>query len=357
VKRLLRPVLGALAALLLAATALPSPARAAEAVVADVRIEGNRRVEVDAIRAAISHRKGRPFDPRSLPKDIRALMKLGFFSDVVVEIEGDPAAPVVVYRLTERPTVRETRIEGNDELSKDDLKETVELKPYSLLDLAAVRKDVKKIQEKYVEKGYYLAEVTHRVEERPDNQVDVVYVIDEKAKVQVKQVRFLGNAHVPDEDLARVMQTREGGFLSLVTSLGTYREEAFQHDLQGVQAVYLDRGYVNVKVGTPAVQLSPDKRWLYITIPVEEGEQFRIGTISFEGQLLDREPLLRRLVTSKSGDVFSRTNIPIPSGRSTSTRRRPATGRSARSTCPAGRRGSRRCSRSSRRAPACRSRS
>jgi outer membrane protein insertion porin family len=310
----------ALAALFVAAAAVFVPARAAAqeaelpevtagATLADVRVEGNRRVEVDAIRAAISQRKGQPYDPRAVAKDIRALMKLGFFSDVVVEVQGAPAAPVLVYRVSERPTVREARIEGNHALSKDDLKDTVELKPFSILDLVAVRKDVKKIKEKYAEKGYYLADITSRIDERPDNQVDVVYVIDERAKVQVKEVRFMGNAHIPDGDLLAVMQTRPGGYLSFLSSVGTYREEAFQHDLQGIQAVYLDRGYVNVKVGTPSVALSPDKRLLHVTIPVEEGEQYQIGKIAFSGQVLGRESVLRRVVRTQPGELFSRTRI------------------------------------------------
>ncbi len=308
VKRHPLHVLGVLAALLLVVGA--APARAADApTVAAVRIEGNRRVEVDAIRAAISEKKGQPFDPRVVAKDIRAIMKLGFFSDVVVDVEGPPDAPTLVYRVTERPTVREVRTEGNEALSKDDLKDTTELKPYSVLDLATVRKDVKKIQEKYVEKGYYLAEVRYKLEEKPDNQVDVVYQIDERAKVQVREVRFIGNAHLSDDDLQAYMQTRPGGFLSFITSLGTYKEEAFQHDLQGVQAVYLDHGYVNVKVGTPSIQISPDKRYLYLTIPVEEGEQYRIGKLAFSGQLLGREEQLKKLLKTHTGEIFSRTKV------------------------------------------------
>ena len=163
---------------------------------------------------------------------------------------------------------------------------------------------MKKIKEKYVEKGYYLADVTYRIDERPDNQVDVVYVIDERAKVQVKEVRFLGNGQVPDSDLLAVMQTRPGSYLSFLSQLGTYREEAFQHDLQGVQAVYLDRGYVNVKVGTPSVALTPDKRFLHITIPIEEGEQYRVNGIHSGELLLAREPVLRRVVRTKEGTLL-----------------------------------------------------
>jgi outer membrane protein insertion porin family len=307
VKRLPTQAFGVLAALLLAT--VPLAASGQEGTVREVRVEGNRRVEVDAIRAAVSHKKGKPFSRKAVAADVRALMKLGFFSDVVVEMEGDPASPTLVYRVTERPSVREARIEGNDELSKEDLKETIELKPFALLDLAAVAKDVKRIQEKYVEKGYFLASVTHRLEEKPDNQVDVVYVVDEKAKVQVKTVEFVGNAKVRDDEILSYMQTRPGGYLSALTRLGTFKKDALDHDLQAVQAVYLDRGYVNVKVGRPAVSISPDKRFIYVTIPVEEGEQFSIREIKFDGQLLDQERLLRRIVKATPGQTFSRAEV------------------------------------------------
>ncbi len=305
--RLPTTVLGFIAAAFLAAA--PAAASAADAIVKDIRVEGNRRVEADAVKAAISHKKAGPYDPRRVRDDVKAVMKLGYFSDVVVEVEGDAAAPVLVFRVVERPTVREARLSGLSELSKDDFKDTISLKAGAVLDLTAVQRDVKKIQEKYVEKGFYLAEVTHRLEDKPDNQVDVVYVVNERAKVQVKEVRFIGNAHVSADDLVSVMQTRPGGYLSFLSSAGTYKEESLQHDLQALQATYLDRGYVTVKIGRPAVALTPDKRFIYVTIPVEEGERYRIGEVKFTGQLLEQEPRLRKILRTKKADWFSRTDV------------------------------------------------
>ncbi len=280
-----------------------------EPVVAAVEVEGNRRVEVDAIKAVLSEVPGRPLDPKQVQADIRAIMKLGFFSEVVVEARGDPKRPTLVYRVVEKPTVLETRIEGNDELSTDDLKDTVEVKPYTLLDSAQVRKSVKKLQEKYVEKGFYLAEVGYRLDPRPDNQVAVVFTVNEHAKVQVKEVNILGNAHVPKDDLTPYMQTQEGGYLSFLTSAGTYREEAWTRDQQAISAVYLDKGYVNVKVGRPTVQLSPDKRFLYASVHVEEGEQFTIGKIDFSGELFGLRPALEMLLQSRTGQLFARSKV------------------------------------------------
>ncbi len=299
---------GALAALLLLAAA-PPPARAAGPVVAEVRVEGNRRVEAEAVRAAVSHRKGGPYDPKRVSADVKTLMKMGLFSDVTVELEGKPSAPVLVYRVAELPTIREGRVSGNRSLSKDDLKDAVSIKAGNVLDLAAVRRDVKKIQETYVDKGYFLAEVTYRVDERADNQVDVVYVVDEQAKVQVKEVRFVGNERVPSEELQAVMQTRPGGFLSFLSGAGTYKEEALERDVQMLQATYLDRGYVTVKIGRPAVALSPDKRFIFVTIPVEEGERYRIGELKFTGTLLDQEERLRKIARSRTGDWFAREKV------------------------------------------------
>ena len=297
-----------LAAALALASLASSALAADQVVVADVKVEGNRRVEVDTIKATVT-KKGALYDPRRIEADVRALMKLGFFSDVVVELEGDGQHPVLVYKVTERATVREATIVGNDELSKDDLKDTVEVKPFTILDLVAVKKDVKKIQEKYIEKGFYLADVGYRLEGLPDNQVAIRYTVDEKAKVLVKEIRFHGNSRLSSQDLRGVMLTQEGGLMSILGSAGTFREDMFQRDLAAIGMAYMDQGFVNVKIGKPSIALSPDRRFLFLSIPVEEGEQYSIGKIIFSGELLGEEPLLRRILATRSGTLFSRSKV------------------------------------------------
>ncbi|HET6922705.1 MAG TPA: outer membrane protein assembly factor BamA [Anaeromyxobacteraceae bacterium] len=302
-----RPLHSALAVLLVAAA--PLALAEDEPVVKGIEVEGNRRVEVDAIKAALSTRPGDPLDPARIRNDVRAVMKLGYFADVSIEARGPTAAPTLVVKVKEKPSVQGTRIEGAEEFSADDLKDAIEVKQYQVLDATAVRRSVKKIQEKYVEKGYYLAEVTSRLEEKPDNQVVVVFVVNEHAKVQVRQVSILGNARLAREEILPFLQTQEGGFLDFITSGGTYKEEAIQRDVQAMQAVYLEHGYVNVKVGRPSVSLTPDKRYLYVTIPVEEGEQFNIGKIDFSGELLDLKGALRGLVKIRPGELFMRSKV------------------------------------------------
>lgn len=278
--------------------------------IVELKVEGNRRVEPAAIIKALKQREGQPFEAAKTGDDLKALWALGYFSDI--QLLTDKVSGGLRYRIvvTERPSVRAVKLEGNDELSNDDLKDSLDVKPFSILDLDAVRRNAKKIQEKYVEKGYFLAEVSHRIDKTANGaEADVVFVIREHSKVMVKEIRLLGNRKVPSRDIKGVMATKEGGFLSFITSEGTYREEMFQRDLAVIQAAYLDRGFVNVKVEKPQVSISADKRYIYITIPIEEGEQFNISKLDVSGDLLKSKDQLMRLMKSRDGQLFNRSML------------------------------------------------
>ena len=276
----------------------------------DVRVEGNRRVEREAIKRALKQKIGDTFDATRTAEDLRALWGLNYFSDIQLLTQHLPKGVVYVVRVTERPSIKEVKLSGNDELGKDDFKDVIDLKAFAILDLDAVRRNVKKISDKYVEKGYFLAEVTSRLDKVAGaNQVDVVFVVNEHAKVLVKEINLLGAERVPADELKAIMQTKEGGFLSFITGEGTYREELFQRDLTLLTAAYYDRGFINVKIEKPNVSLSADKRFIYISIRVEEGEPYRVGKIDFSGDMLVSKTELRHAVTAQSGEFFSRSKM------------------------------------------------
>jgi len=300
------------------APSIPTGMSAAEAaapvpdagVITKINVEGNRRVEGDAIRAALPLKPGDTFDKRKLKEALLAVWKMGYFNDVKIDVSA-VAPPGVGYQLTvlvsEKPAVRGIKLEGNEELSRDDLKETFEIKQFQILDAEAVRKTAKKMQEKYVEKGYFLAEVTWRLEPLPNNEVDVVFVINEHAKVTVKEIRFVGNRALGTQELKGAMITQEGTFWSFLSSAGTYREDAFARDEYVLQGLYYDRGYLYVKFGKAAIELSPDRRFIFITIPIEEGDPYDIGKIDASGDLLEPKEKLLALVETKPGARFSKT--------------------------------------------------
>jgi outer membrane protein insertion porin family len=280
--------------------------------VVEIRVEGNRRVESEAIRRALRTKVGEVLGPGRTAQDLRAVWALGYFQNVELLVQRLPRGVAYVVRVEERPVVRAVQLRGNDELSQEDLKEEIEVKPATILDMEQVRSSVRKIQAKYVEKGYFLAEVSHELKpSEGGGSVDVIFVINERAKVMVKQITFIGAEKVSPKELKETMITREGGFLSFFTGEGTYREEAFERDLQVIQFAYYDRGFINVRVDKPTVQLSADKRFIYITLRVTEGEAYDIGKVDFSGDLLDdvSKERMMSLMRSRSGQRFNRSQL------------------------------------------------
>ncbi|MCP3169159.1 outer membrane protein assembly factor BamA [Myxococcus qinghaiensis] len=279
--------------------------------VVEVRVEGNKRVEAEAIRRALRTKVGQPLASARSAEDLRAVWALGYFQNVELLVQRLPRGVAYVVRVEERPIVRWVTLQGNEELSRDDLKEEIEAKPNTILELETVRSTVKKIQAKYVEKGFFLAEVKYQIKPNEGGSVDVLIIINEHAKVMVKQITFIGAEKVSAAELKETMITREGGFLSFFTGEGTYREEAFQRDLAVIQIAYYDRGFINVKIDKPTVQLSADKRYIYITLRITEGEPYDIGKIDFSGDLLSdvSKEQMSKLMKSTPGQRFNRSQL------------------------------------------------
>jgi len=312
-----------------------TPSASGSDTITEIRVEGNQRVEPAAVIRALKNRVGSRFDPALTAADLQGLWALGYFADIQLLTQVLPQGGLAyIIRVIERPSVREVKLEGNEELSKDDFKDDIDIKRFSILDMDAVRRNAKKIQAKYLEKGFFLADVTYRVDpvvasaaakakeaaqSKPTanlapvtsaaEQVDVVFVINEHAKVMVKSISLIGAIKVSPETLKAEMATHEGNYLSFITQEGTYREELFQRDLAVIEAAYYDRGYLQVKVEKPSVSLSPDKKYIFIDIRIEEGDPYRISKIDFAGDLIFPKEQLRLQVYSREGQYFSRQFI------------------------------------------------
>lgn len=298
---------------------------ATEDVIRDVRVEGLLRVETEAALAGTKSKAGAPLDANLVAEDLRTVWKTGLFRDVRVEKEKTADGWVLVFIVDEKPSVKEIRFSGRDAVSEDDVKGVVDVKPYTILNTEQLKKNAAKIRDLYVEKGYYLADVSHHVETVPKDphQVIVIFDIVENAKVVVKQVSFVGNKELSVDTIKGAMQTREGHEFSWLTQAGTYKEDFLQADLLRIQALYLDYGYVTVKVGQPSVTISKDKKFIFVSIPIEEGLKYDIGEVTFAGEVrleekdaatgkpkvLVDENKLRDLLTIHSGEAFNRSKL------------------------------------------------
>jgi outer membrane protein insertion porin family len=277
--------------------------------VAKVQFRGNRKVEDDAIKVNLKTAPGVTLTQEMLRDDVRAIWKMGYFEDVQVEVNDTKAGAVVVFVLREKPAINKIYVAGNEEVSLSKINEVLDIKKDQILDLAKLKKNVDKIKDLYIEKGFYMAEVNYEIKRSGASSVDVWFRVRENAKVEVRRVNFVGNHAISDAELRDVIVTREGSLLSIVTSAGTYREDVFQRDLLLIQAHYWDRGYVQVKVANPLVELSPDKQSMYITISIDEGPQFRLGKVDITGDLLAPKEFFLNKVSVKPGEIFNRSKL------------------------------------------------
>jgi outer membrane protein insertion porin family len=290
----------------------PEPAAAAPALkVLKLQFRGNRKVEDDAIKVNLKTAPGVTLTQETLRDDVHAIWKMGYFDDVQVEVQDAKGGKGVnvVFVLREKPAIKKIYVAGNDEIALTKINEVLDIKKEQILDLAKLKKNVEKIKDLYVEKGFYMAEVSYELKRNSPAEVDVWFRVRENAKVEVRRVNFVGNHAVSDADLRDVIVTREGSLISFLTSAGTYREDVFQRDLLLIQAHYWDHGYVQVKVANPLVELSPDKQSMYITISIEEGPQYTLGKVDISGDLLESKEFYLSRVSVKTGEIFNRSKL------------------------------------------------
>ena len=282
---------------------------AAAGNIAAVRVKGNRRIEAAAIMQVVRVKAGDQFDREKVDADVRAIFKLGHFADVQAQIETVDGGTALEYLVQEKPIVREVKIEGAKELSDDKVREAVEIKPNSIFSSKDLQKSIKKVKKLYADEGYYLAEVEADSSKRSDTELNVNFRIKEGKKVLIQTISFEGNKEFTGKKLKKAMETSEEWMFSWLTGAGTYKEEVLRNDVALITDMYMNNGYVSVKVGEPKVEMLPDKSGLKVTIGVTEGEQYRIGTLAFKGDLLESSDVLMAKLKEKSGDVFSRNNL------------------------------------------------
>ena len=281
-------------------------ARAEGEKITEIQVKGNRRIEAAAILNAIKLKSGDLLYADKVDADIRGIYKLGQFQDITAETVPAGKGVILIYRVVEKPIVREVKIEGNKELTAEKIREVLEVKANTVYSPRDVTNSVKKIKKLYADEGYYLAETETKIEKRGETDVRVVFKVNEGKKILISKIVFEGNHAFSARQLKKTMETSEKWFLSWLTSAGTYKEEVLKNDVNLIADLYFNNGYVNIKVGEPKVELLPDKSALVVTIGITEGDQFRTGTIGFKGDLLEKEADLAAKLKLKTGDIFNR---------------------------------------------------
>ena len=288
--------------------------------ISDIQFRGNRRVESEAMRLELDSNVGELVMPDTLSRDLKALWALGYFEDIYVEGELTPAGVVLTYVVKERPTIRKLIVEGHSKIKLDDINEVLDVETNSVLELGKIKANVEKIKALYTEKGFFLAEVDYAVRpvEGQPGKVDVSFVINEAEEVIVRSITFVGNKALTDDQLRKVMVTRVGGYFTVVSkkSGGVFNREAFVADYANLRAFYADSGYFDADFEDVELALSADRRFVHLTIAVDEGPQYHIGGISAREQTrAGEEPLFPPAILAESIDPLMRVGDVASAGK------------------------------------------
>ena len=268
----------------------------------EIRVAGEKKIEKDAVLAKLKSKVGDTAKRSLIAQDIKATHALGYFDDVQVDYDNG----ILLVTVKERPTITKIDFDGNDQISSSDLKDVIKLKEYSILDVNKVKEDIQLIQKHYEDKGFYLARVTHEVKktDKPD-EIELIYRVSDYDKVRIKKITFINNKRFEDNKLKNVLRnTKEGNFFSWISSSGSFKESAFKQDMSVLTYFYLNEGYVKFRYENPVVTVSEDKKWLFISIYVDEGERYNVGEIDFGGDLLFEKPDLHETTQMRTGQIF-----------------------------------------------------
>lgn len=289
-------------------TLLSSAALAAE-VVSAIRIDGVSRIDVAKIEEVLQTSVGDVYDLDRVDDDLRAIYALGHFKDIEAVIEHHDGVMTLVYRVQERPLVRTIKIVGNDELKRSKVRSALVMRTPSILHPKTLQESVAAIKQLYVDEGFYAVEVASRVEMTKGNEAVVYFDIVEGTKVTIDDIDFEGNTIFSARKLRSFMQTKEWWLFSWLSSTGTYNEGMLENDINLIKDEYFNQGYIRVRVKQPLVTLSDDREEIDVLIEIDEGDQFYLGDMAVEGDLLIEEAELLKILRFRSGDVFSRKQL------------------------------------------------
>lgn len=275
-------------------------------IITSIEVRGNKKIEKDSILNRIKSKPGQNLSSEIIREDILTLFKTQFFSDIQVLNDTDSQGLKLIFVVKEKPSIGEIVFEGMAEIKQDEVADAAGLKAYEIYNPQKIKDAQDKIQKFYEDKGFFLAKIESQVVDlEKDQSVKVTFSITENEKVKVKKITFLGNKNVSEAVLKDRIMTKEQGFFHGMSGSGAYKQEIFQRDVQILSYLYSTMGYVRVQIDRPQVYVTPDRKGIYITMRIDEGEKYSVGEIDFAGDLLFEKSELFDLLQLSKSEVFS----------------------------------------------------
>jgi len=278
--------------------------------VSAIAVQGNKRIEVPAIRTRLTLKEGERLTAERIREQIRVLYQMGYFEDVRVETEPRAGGVAVIFVVTEKPFVTEILFDGNDNLSVEKLTEKLTVRTQSFLDQQQIKDSVERLRQLYEDEGYFSAQLVPVIKSLDGERKSLTFFVKEGPKARIKTVAFDGAKSIPLKKLRKPLVTREYFWLfSWFDDSGIYKKEEVDNDIERIRQLYYDEGYLEVKLGKPTVDLSPDKKWFTVRFSIIEGLQFTFSKIGYKGFTVFSESELRIGSKLKEGNVIRMAEV------------------------------------------------
>jgi len=274
-------------------------------IVSDIRLEGLEKIPEGTLLNYLPVIQGDPLDDKQVVFAIRELYKTGFFADVQLFRDGD----VLVVRVKERPSITDVTFDGNSDIDDETLEDAMKgvgLAKGRIFNRSLLEKLTQELESVYFSQGKYNVKIDAKVEELDQNRVNIDINISEGIKSLIKQINIIGNKVFDDATLLDEIQLGIPSAWAFLSDSDEYSKPKLQADLETIRSYYLDRGYIKFNVDSSQVSITPDKKDIYVTINVSEGEKYTVGDVQLTGDLVINKAVLEQLISTTPGDTFSR---------------------------------------------------
>jgi outer membrane protein insertion porin family len=280
---------------------LGAPAAHAQSV-NTIIVEGNRRVEADTIRSYFHAGPNGHLGAFEIDEGVKALYATGLFQDVRVRIQGGR----LIVTVLENPVINRIAFEGNKKVKDEQLKGEIQSKERGTLSRAVVQADVARLSEMYRRSGRFDVRIEPKIIELPNNRVDLIFEISEGPKTGVKVIEFVGNRAYSSYRLKEEIKTTETGLLAFLQTGDIYDPDRIEADRELLRRFYLKHGFIDVRVVSALGEYDPVRRGFIVTFTIEEGEQYRFGSVDVQSTTRSVDPTpLRYKVRAYPGEVYN----------------------------------------------------
>jgi len=289
-------------------TSTAATAAANSFIVEDIQVEGLQRVTLGAALLNIPLREGDNVSSRDTALAVKKLYASGNFDDIELYRDG----ATLVFKVTELPTISSIEFVGNEAIPEEQLQESLNssgIRVGEPIDRTIIRSVEQGLQEFYYGAGRYSAQINTIITPLPRNRIDIKFSFVEGKSAEIKQLNILGNTVYSTTDLKRLFELSDTTPWWNFMADQQYQKQLLAGDLEKLRSHYVDNGYIRFKTESTQVSMTPDKQGIYITLKVDEGEQYKLGDIVLTGDLLDKEQELRGLLALNSGELYSGASV------------------------------------------------